>query len=253
MTEDIAPVIAPPTTEEPATSTPVELPTTDAAPSQPAVTPTWRDELDKADPKEIVQHSRVAGIIGSHVQKAIEVERQRIAHDEGQRAARKAEEELQELAQNDPVTFAEKWLTDAQRRQMQDQLSNLRSSTRSEFATAVGRAFTDVPEWRELNEADHEALARAIIGKSEDEVIPLFNRHALDLVATKRAQRLLADWKAKDLEKERAAIHQEEAAKLLGGSEAPDMARPKGMPSGVNIKAMTDPEFNDYWDKYHKQ
>jgi hypothetical protein len=87
-------------------------------------------------------------------------------------------------------------------------------------------------------------------GKSEDEVIPLFQRLVTDMVADRRARRFHEEWKEKELAKAREAIRQEEAAKLMQNSTAPDTVKPKGRPSGVDIRGMSDEEFDEYFKKH---
>ncbi len=209
--------------------------------------------LDQADSKYLRTHPKVAGIIGSEIQRSIAAERKKIQDEEGKKAARAAEEQLQQLAESDPVSFAEHWLTDAQRKKIESQLHELRGQTREEFAASIGKGYHELPEWSTLTADDHESLARTLIGKSDDELLPTFNVHALDLLANKRAQRLVDEWKAKELAKERDAIHQEEAAKLLTNTAAPDTSRAKGTPAKVNVQSMSDKEFDDYWEKVVKK
>lgn len=233
-------------------SAPVQTAPTTASETTPvAATPDWQEVLEKLDAKELRKHPKIAGIIGAAQQQAIQAEKQRIAAEEGTRAAKEAEANLRRLAQEDPVTFAEEWLTETQKRDLQDQLDGLRGNTRHEFAEAIGRAYRDVPEWSELTEDDHAELAKALIGKSDDEVIPVFHQKALGLIAEHRARRLHAQWKEKELPKERETIRQEEAAKLLKTSEAPDTAPSKNAPARVNIDAMSDAEFREYAAKQH--
>jgi len=222
-------------------------PTDAPAPTPVAETPTWDQLLEKADSKAVRSHPKIAGIIGSEIQRAIQAERQRTQAEEGGKAAREAEARLRKMAQDDPVTFAEQWLSDDQKQDIRRQLDEIRGKTRAEYATNTGRAFQDVPEWKDLTEADHEALAKALMGKQDDEVIPLFTRHVTELIAEKRAQKLLAQWKDKELANERKAIRDEEAAKLMKGSDAPDGARPRGTPAKFTPESMPQEDFDRYW------
>jgi hypothetical protein len=210
--------------------------TQSVAPIVPPATSSLQQLLDQADAKELRSHPRIAGIIGSENQRAIQAEKQRIKVEEGVAAAKAAEAELLQLAQDDPVAFSEKWLTDKQREKIQGEISDLRDSTRRDFATAIGRAFRAIPEWGDLTPDEHTTIAKAILNQPDDEVLPLFNRTALELVAVKQ----------------REAIRQEEAAKLMQNGAAPDLARPKSAPGRLNFSKMSDREFAEYWDKNHK-
>jgi hypothetical protein len=258
MTDETKPVAVPSTTEggqEPPAAAPATTSAPAPQPQEPngaqaePTPPTWLTELEKVDARELRKHPKIAGIIGSEQQRAIQTERERIKVEEGERAAKAAEQRLRDLAQKDPVTFAEQWLSQAQKDDIQRQLDDLHRKTRSDLATAIGRAYQGLPEWKELSQEDQEALGRAVMGKPDDEVLPLFTTHAADLVARRRAERQFNEWKTKELAKEREAIRQEEAAKLLKGSDAPDGRAPKGEPAGVNVHTMSDAEFDAYWKK----
>lgn len=247
MTDEAIPSAAPETAVAPeAVEQPATEPTATPEATPAAETPSWQTELEKADAKDLRKNPKIAGIIGAEMQKAIAAERQRIQEEEGQRAAQAAEQKLRQLAQEDPVSFSEQWLSEAQKRDMQDQLEGLRGRTRHEFAQNVGKAVTTLPEWAELTEADHETLAKAVSGVAEDEVIPRFMKQATELVAKRMAQKQFDAWKAKELGKEREALRQEEAASLLHNSEAPDLTRPKGLPGNLNIGLMSNKDFDSF-------
>jgi hypothetical protein len=258
MLDEIEPVVAPSTTggeQEPPAAAPAATTAPEPSPQEPSeaqaepTPPTWLEELEKADSRELRKHPKIAGIIGSELQRAIQAERERIKIDEGEKAARDAEQKLRELAQSDPVTFADRWLSDAQKADVQRQLDDLHRKTRSDLATRIGAAFREIPEWKELTPEDMESLAKEVMGKSDDEALPVFSRAATKAVAKRMADKIVAEFKEKELAKEREAIRQEEAAKLLKNSDAPDGKPPKGTPSGLNINAMSDAEFDAYWKK----
>jgi len=258
MADELQPVEAPETPESPqVVEAPVETPTTET-PEVPE-TPTWQQELDKLDPKELRKHPRIAGLIGNELQKAVQAERQRLESEQARAVSDQTEQELLRFSEENAEYIREKYpkayqhLMDLQKQRAQREMDGQRGKTRHEFAQSIGRAFAEIPEWQELTEADHEDLAKKVIGKSDDEVIPIFQKEATTKVATRIAQKLHDQWKAKDLAKEREAIRQEEAAKLLKNSEAPDTRRPSGLPARTNINNMSDEEFDDYWNKHIKQ
>lgn len=228
-------------------TTPVSAAAPEAAPVADQ-TPAWVQELEKADPKAVRSHPRIAGIIGSEIQRAVEAERKRTQADEGTKAAREAEERLRELARSDPVGFTERWLTDDQKKKIQTDLDDLRGKTRAEIATNIGRGYQALPEWAELTPEDHERVAAKLADKPDDEAVVTYNQVMLDILAERRARKLHADWKAKELPSEREAIRTEEAAKLLQQGQAPDLAKPKGPPAKVDVDAMPREEFDRYWE-----
>jgi hypothetical protein len=250
VTDETKPVEVPPTSEPSAPAEqPAEQPTAELEPAPQATTPNWLEELDKVDAKELRKNPKIAGIVGGEVQRAIQAERQRIQQEEGEKAARAAEQKLRDLAQSDPVQFAEQWLTEAQKTDVQRQLDNLHKTTRSDLAQKIGAAYRDIPEWKELTPDDFDKLARAVMGRPDDEALSIFSREATDLVAERRAERKVKERWEKEIAKEREAIRQEEAAKLLKNSEAPDGKPPKGAPANTNIRGMTDEQFTKWWNE----
>ncbi len=238
---------------------PVETATPETTPAPVAETPNWQELLEKADAKELRKHPKVAGIIGSEIQRAIQAERQRLQEEEARKASDLTEQELLRFSEENADYIKEKYpkvyehLTRVQRQRIERELQDIHGKTRHELATAIGRAIAEIPEWKDLAESDHQKLAEELRGKAEDEVIPLFQRLVTDMVADKRARRIYEQWKEKELAKAREAIRQEEAAKLLKTSEAPDITKPKGQPSGIDIWGMSDEQFDEYWRKRFKR
>lgn len=237
QTVDVVPEVAPPT----------ETPTPEPPPA--AVTPSWQEILETVDPKELRKHPRFAGTLGPEIQRAVQAREQQIKIEEQAIAARAAEENLRKLAQEDPVTFAEQWLSQTEQDNIRQQMSNIHGQAKHEIAVSIGQAYQNIPEWSDLTEADHESLASALAGKSENEVIPIFNQKALELIADKKATKLFSAWKDRELPKVREAIRQEEAAKLLTTSVAPDVTSPKNTPGMIDIHGMSDDEFNKFWQR----
>lgn len=216
-------------------------------------TPTWQEMLEEADARDLRRHPRVAGIIGSEIQRAVQSEMRRIQDGQTQQVRAQTEAELLRFSDENAEYMREHYprayehLMGLQRQRADREVQGMRGQTRNELATAIGRSFQELPEWREVLEQDGETLARAVQGKGDDEVLPHFNRAALELVANRRAQRLLAEWRETEMTAAREAIRQEEAAKLLATSAAPDTSPPKGAPATVNVAGMSDAEFDEYY------
>lgn len=236
---------APVTTETAPVETPAAPAPVETTPEPPTVD--WQAELERADAKELRKHPKIAGMIGSELQRAVQAERERLAKEATETAQREAAERLERLAREDPDTFIQQWMSDQQRQKIMGQINEMHGKARKEMGEAIGRAFRDLPEWAELTDEDHQKLAEALSGKHDDEVLPLFNRHALELVAERRAKKQMEQWRTKELAKEREAIRQEEAAKLLRESEAPDARGPKGQ-ARQDVGKMPQEDFDKYWN-----
>jgi hypothetical protein len=236
----------PAATPEPAATVTNAPPTANGATE--AATPSWITELDKLDPKELRRHPRIAGIIGSEIQTAIERANQKRDEDDAQKNAELAHAQARELAQTDVVTFAEKWLSEDEQKEVRKRLDSVESTTREKFAKNIGRGYNSLPEWAELTPDEIGQITSKVQGLPEDDVLPTFNATALDVVARKRAAKMLSEWQQKELPKEREAIRKEEAARLLQGQSAPDLGRGSSGPGGVQrIVQMSDAEFEKQW------
>lgn len=244
-----------PTTPEQAQVSEQPQETVAPEPEQEAVTPSWQELLERADARELRKHPKIAGLIGSELQRAVQDHERRQVAEQEKRVRDMTEQELLKFSEENADYLkanyprAYEHIMGIQQQRAQAEVANLRGRTIGQLAEQIGRAFRDVPEWSELTTNDHEQIARAVIGKPDEEVIGIFNRMALDLVAEKRAQKKHADWKTKDLVKERDAIRLEESGKLLKGSDAPDTTRPKGAPGGLDIRGMSDEEFDKYYNQ----
>lgn len=246
-----------PTTEP----TPVAEPTTEpteapaAEPQPEADVPAWIKALDEADAKELRKHPKFAGILGSELERERRTWGERQALATAEQARKDAEAELERLAEDDPVAFAERFKVDRQQAKLKEELAGLKASARDELARNLGRAYQGVPEWVEFTEREFEELAKAVAGKSDDEVIGAWNAKALELVADKRAgkkfESRFQEWKDKELAKEREAIRQEEAAKLLANAPKPDVSRPTRTGPAVHPlyqKVLETPAHNPEYD-----
>lgn len=232
------------TTATPATATPAA-----EAESAAAVDPVG-EWLAKATPEEILKHDRVRGILGSR----LDVERQRIrqelSEEQDRRAREQAEADLLELAKANPFEFSQRYLTKAEQDRIKRETENLRTSTRAEFAKQLGRGYSALPEWSELTPAEQETLQNAVKGKSDDDALVAFNAAAVDVIADRRATKRQAEFREKDLAKEREAIRQEEAAKRLKASERPSMDKSGTEPSKGGWQDL--PAGKDFNREYEK-
>jgi hypothetical protein len=187
----------------------------------------WRKALDEAPYDEIRKHPKFSGFVGT------EKARWQQEYDVQQKAKTEAEtrqaleHELEELARQNPVAFADKWLGDTEAKKAQERLTGLETKARQDIAAQVGAALHTVEEWAGVI-ADPDALAAftmAPAGKPPEEVIPAVFGKAVDLVAERRARARFEKWKADELPKEREALKAEITAELLSQSDRPDLVR----------------------------
>lgn len=253
--DDIQPTPAEPveaTTEQDA---PVQdAPAEDAAETTPqAPVIDWRKALDEAPAEELRRHPKFAGIVGSEKQSWEQDYRARKQAEDAAAARAQAEEELRELAEKNPVAFADKWLSSEEARAQAERVKALEVNARQQVGTAVGAAMQAIPEWEDIAK-DPEALvhlATALQGKTEDAVLPAWNTAAIELVANRRAQRLLEQTLEARIKAERAAWETEAAAQGFRFSDRPDLVR-----GGRLATADPEPDFrrqpaewNAWWDR----
>jgi hypothetical protein len=230
----------------------------DTQPETPQA-PTLQELLDKADAKELRKHSRIAGMIGSERQQAINYFKQHDSKRAATETRDKEEKAFLDLVEGNtdyikehhPLVFQR--YTSLQQERAGRDIDEIRGKTVHQLAQSIGRALNDVPEWSELSTDDHETIAKELIGKPDDDILPIFNRMAITLVADRRAAKLLEKWKSSELPKEREAIKKELAAQMLKTDEAPDLARSKGQPKPTtNINDMTPAERDKWWENHKK-
>ncbi len=250
MSEEINPVEAPVTTDAPAQ----EATPTPEAEAPIAQTPSWKDEISKVDPKELRSHERVAGIIGSEVQKAVQNYERSKLDELNQRARKTQEDDMIRLAKENPEYVKEHYpgfyeiATQTEKRRAMDEVQGLKGQAVSEFAEQVGRAIQDLPEWGERTQEEWDDIAKELVGKTDNEVMAVFNKKVIDLVAKKRTAKAIEDFKTKELPKEREAIRLEIMAEQLKNSESPDTTKPKSQPGKVSPADMPQDQFDKYWD-----
>jgi len=238
--------------EEQAPSTEQVPPTTEAAAEQgeqPAEQEIeWsviEKALDKVPADQLRKHKRFAGILGGTLQQAQATWEQNRKNEEARVARERVEQEFIELAQNDPIAFAERFQSQHEADVARRQLENLRQETAQKYmhqiGQSVGNTFNLTPE-------DVAKIGEELAGKSDDEVLPAFNMAAIKLVTAREAARMFEEWRNKELPKERDAIKQELAGNALKGQPAPSIRR--SVPPG-NIKPhqLPEKEFDAWYEQ----
>lgn len=230
------------------------------APAAPAATDSAAIDLERyldlTDREAARRHPVVAGIVGDLLEK----ERVRIRHElsvEQEAAAALAattaeRDRLRNLRRTDPIAYAEEMDQKEADTEYQDSLSKMRGETRTDFAARIARAVGRSTEWAEIK-ADPVAakkLTDALAGKADDDAVEAFVETSTDLIAERRAQQRLGQWKTADLEKERAAIRTEERAAILKNGARPDLARSRtGQPSRLLDTLPPGEDFNREYER----
>lgn len=214
----------------------------------------WSSMIDSADPEQLRRHPRIAGIVGDLLSKQKEADRKRWEDEAAEKARGEERSRLKQLRQSDPVGYAELMEAREAEQESREAMAKLHRETESQLGKLLGESFRELPEWAELTPEEFDSLARAVAEKPERGV-GAFAQAATRTVAGKIAAKMLADWKAKELGKEREAIRQEEAAKLLKREKSPDMTKPAGAPAKPSLAAIPDDaEFNRrYEEELHKR
>lgn len=225
----------------------------------PPVTPPTPEELereaafkwlDRAAPEDILRHARVGGIFGQRLQVREQVIRQEEAAKAMETARREAELENERLANDDPAEFSRKYLTDKEKERQFQKQQQVLEALEGEYAAGIGNAFKELAEFQNLTPEEFARLEAALAGKTaRREVLAAFTMTAADIVADRKAAKKLADYKARELPKEREAIRTEEAAKHLQTTERPDLVRGNGTSTKFDPTKLSDKEFEEFYRK----
>lgn len=231
-------------------ATPTETPAKPASTPATDTMPAWAKAIEDADAATLRKHPKIAGMIGSEAQRLYQLKGQQDHAAESQRVHEATEAELLKFSEDNADYLKENYprayqhLITLQQDRAKRDMEGLHGKTLHDLAQKVGASIQQLPEYTEFTQADHDRLVQALVGKSDDEVLAIYNLTALDIAANKRLAKLLA----KETEKIRGAVRQEEAARLMKDSDAPDLAKPKATPGKVNIPAMTDDEFTKWYE-----
>lgn len=240
-----------------------ETSTAPAAEEQAAETPEepidW-DALDAtleraytADPKvasdRLKKHRAIGGIAGSIAERRmLELGQQQEAQRQAD-AAQKAAADLEDMAQNRPLEFADKFLGARQAEKTRAQIAAVETNAAKRLMEQIGAAYHGIPEWAELNDDERGKLREAVADAHDNDALPRFNKAALDIVATRRAEKYLAD----RLPKEKEAWRKELEGERLGTERGPDLRRPSSTTSKpLDWASMDDKTFDEYWRKKRK-
>lgn len=246
---------------------------TQAAPEQPQTPPNADGgtgdqpalpELDRAtvlalldkhgdDPefrKELQSRRFVGGIAGEIAKRTLQEQRENAARE----AVEAEQKRLRQLADDDPIAFAEelkvKIDTEANRRE----LAGLRDTTRREVLKQVSDAVSEHAEFKELTEADVKALRDSMAGIPDEQVVGVFITKATGLVAEKRARKLADADIAERLKAEEKVWEARQAEKRVKAQARPSLRQPTsgnaqdaGEPADFYSK-----EWSDWYERERK-
>lgn len=241
---------APPTSEAPQTTdqapadqTGASLSAAPEAPKQEAAPERSEPDLsllDQIDAEVLRKHPRVAGILGDMHQKA----RTRWETEQREQtetaAQKKAQEELERLAKEDPYAFSQKYLSEQEQARIKSQLDGVKGSARQELVQRIGR---HAAEKYAFGQDETQRIAAALVGVPDEDVVAVFNATVTDIEADRRAERLYQDRWDKDIAKEREAIRKEVAEELRRGDPVADMRRGTPVPP-ANLAGLSGVEFD---------
>ena len=200
--------------------------------------------LDKVPADQLRKHKRFAGILGGTLQQAQATWEQNKKAEEARAAREKVEQELIDLAQNDPIAFAERFQTQREADQARRQIEGLQQETARKYMHQIGQS---VGTTFNLSADDVAKIGEELAGKGDDEVLPAFNLAAIKLVTSREAVRMFEEWKEKELPKEREAIKQELAGNRLKGDAAPSIRR-STPPPNIKPHQLSDKDFDAWYE-----
>ena len=201
-----------------------------------------------ADPKGTIErlkkHRAIGGIAGSIAERQLAQLRQQDDTERRDEANRKAIEDLEREAEERPLEFAERFKLHREAEKVRERVQNVERATAKKMMEQIGAAYHGIPEWAELTDVEKAKLGEAIAGVPDEDLLPRFNRAALDIVADRRSEKKLSD----RLPKERDAWRKEWEAERLASEQGPDLRRPSSTTRRrVNWADMSPEDFNKYY------
>ncbi len=258
MTEETASPATPLTTEATAAPSPAEQATETAAkPTESAaLEPDWLSRLDDDNErKRALEHPKLKQEIEHRVKSTRETDiearvQQRLTE---RLQSWQSQEQRRQMLEMDSYELGEKVKADAQRQKeieqwRESERPSIRKEEQTRLGEYLGRLLPTLPDWD--NNTDWKELANTLAGTtSEEEAFARIPIVVGQILGRKQAAKEKAAFREKELAKEREAIRQEEAAKLLQGSEAPDLAPPKGRPTNVKLADLPQDQFDAAWER----
>lgn len=208
----------------------------------------WAKILETVSPDDLRRHPRIAGIAGELAQRREADIRRQIEQEQTERATQAERDRLKRLRTEDPVAYAQEMDAREELEESNQKLAKLKGETQQQFLGRIKAGFEVMPEWKEITQDDLAAIATALAGKGDDEVLGVFTGKVNEILAEKRAIRRFNDWKTKELAKEREAIRTEVSAQLLKGDTQPDLTKPRAHPDGFDPTRLPDDKYNEWYE-----
>lgn len=251
MSEETTAQVPPTDAPEQAVAEEAAVSVSDAsAESTSAELPAWMTAVSTADGKELRKHPKVAGIIGSELDRARkqwEAEAQaKVQRD----AADRRRDELLEKARTAPVEFADEFLTEHEKREQARAAAAEVTANYNKLGEEIGRGLEDIPEWMEMEpEERHAEMAKALQGLPPGEkLLGKFVATATAMIAKRAIAKAREKDRAEFNAKERAAIEQEVTARFLANGRQPSIARAAGA-GDVDLLKLSDKDFNEAYER----
>lgn len=198
---------------------------------------------------KILAHKTIAGHIGGSAQQIAQrlVEQQQKDADE--KASQKQLKQMMKEAEDNPQAFAEKWLKGIKADKSAKEVAELRSTVEEEFGKRIGTAVAAIPEFSELSSEEVTSIAASMAGRPKEEVLGAYTRAVVDKIADKRAAKLLASWKERDLDTEAKARVKEQNARRLASQKGPGISPPSRGARGSDEPKYGSPEWDQWYER----
>lgn len=207
--------------------------------------------LETASPNDILSHRRVGGILGQRTQSIREQITNEVQNQLAQKARQDAEAELARLANEDHDEFVKRYMSLKEQDKIREQQAAIAAGIEKDFSDGIGEALKAFPEFSELTPEEFNKLQQAVTstGGSRKEILAAYTRAATEVISDRKARKQIENFRSKELEKEREALRQEEAAKLLQKSARPDLAPASnpGQARGIDPTTLSDKDFDKYY------
>lgn len=241
-TPTIAPASPPPAPKPP--EAPPERAATSVSETRTETSaPDWRTAIDSVDPKELLKHSKIAGILGDLAQRRAREERQKW---DAELRTREEDARLRALRDHDPAQYVEE---EKRLEQERAQVTQSQAAIYKDFDDSLSEMYFQLPK------KDQEELA----GKSFGDGFA-GRRAALREFATRLARAEatteLSEASARDRakwEKEReAAIRKELLAELNGKEPTPDTGGGTSAPGALTAEEFERNRGDATWRRANK-
>lgn len=186
-------------------------------------------------------NSIVAGIAGNLAEQRQAILKEQQELEAAKAAATAKEQELLDLAENDPEEFAARFRTQAQADKAKAELENLRAKEEQRIAGHIGLAVRDLPELQTLDLSEQRKIADALARVPSDQVLGVYTRTVIDIAAHRRALALAEAQFPTRLEAEKQAWTAQQNAVRIRNGAAPNLGVAARTPASDEPDFRADP------------